>query len=156
MSLESVAAAAGTTVPSLRRRYGSKAELAAAVVDSLRIAQPRPVAGGPREQALAILQNFQRNLKRPRAMATLGSILAEEHRHPGLLEHFRSSLVAPRRSMLHAALSRGVEAGELAPDFDVDAASNMLIGSFYARYISGKPIPRDWARRVLGLVWPAS
>jgi AcrR family transcriptional regulator len=32
MSLESVAAAAGTTVPSLRRQYPNKAELAAAAV----------------------------------------------------------------------------------------------------------------------------
>jgi AcrR family transcriptional regulator len=36
MSLESVAAAAGTTVPSLRRRYRNKAELAAVVIGSLR------------------------------------------------------------------------------------------------------------------------
>ena len=33
MSLESVAAAAGTTVPSLRRRYHDKAELVAAVME---------------------------------------------------------------------------------------------------------------------------
>jgi AcrR family transcriptional regulator len=36
MSLESVAAAAGTTVPTLRRRYRNKAELAAAVIGSSR------------------------------------------------------------------------------------------------------------------------
>ena len=37
MSLEAVAAAAGTTVPSLRRRYRDKAHLAAAVIGSLRV-----------------------------------------------------------------------------------------------------------------------
>src|SRR5690348_3489921 len=37
MSLESVAAAAGTTVPSLRRRHRNKAELVAAVIGSLRV-----------------------------------------------------------------------------------------------------------------------
>src|ERR1700677_332749 len=40
MSLESVAAAAGTNVPSLRRRYRSKAELTAAVIGSLRVEDP--------------------------------------------------------------------------------------------------------------------
>ncbi|WP_216895583.1 helix-turn-helix domain-containing protein, partial [Nocardia alni] len=35
MSLEAVAATAGTTVPSLRRRYRNKAELVAAVIGSL-------------------------------------------------------------------------------------------------------------------------
>src|ERR1700730_4915331 len=45
MSLESVAAAAATTVPSLRRRYQGKEELVAAVVDSLRIEPLRAVSG---------------------------------------------------------------------------------------------------------------
>jgi AcrR family transcriptional regulator len=154
MSLESVAAAAGTTIPSLRRRYASKEELVAAVIDSLRI---EPLPDGqltPREQTLAILQNFQQNLRRPRVMAVLGSLLAEEHRHPALLGLFRQRLVAPRRGMLRAALERGVETHELPASFDVEAASNMLIGAFYARYISGRPIPRDWPRRVLATVWP--
>jgi AcrR family transcriptional regulator len=154
MSLDSVAAAAGTTVPSLRRRYPNKEGLASAVVDSLRIEPLRSVPGAPRDEALAILQNFRRNLRRPRVMAVLGSLLAEEHRHPVLLELFRTRLAAPRRAMLRAALMRGIDAGELPDSFDVEAAGNMLIGSFYARYISGRSIPRDWAQRVLDVVWP--
>ena len=154
MSVESVAAAAGTTVPSLRRRYRNKEELAAAVVDSLRVEPLRETPGAPRDEALAILQNFRRNLMRPRVMAVLGSILAEEHRHPVLLELFQQRLSAPRRAMLNAALTRGIEAGDLPRSFDAEAAVNMLIGSFYARYISGQPIPVDWPRRVLALIWP--
>lgn len=156
MSLESVAAAAGTTVPSLRRRYPSKAALAAAVIDSLRMQQwPDPTAS-PRDDALAILENFQRNLRRPRAMATLGSMLSEEHRNPALLARFRTHLVQPRRAMLREALAAGIDAGQLPAALDVDAAANMLIGSFYARYISGDPIRTDWARRVLACLWPQS
>lgn len=154
MSLESVAAAAGTTVPSLRRRYRGKEELVSAVVDSLRIEPLRAGQRAPRDEALAILQNLQRNLRRPQVMAVLGSILAEEHRHPILLELFRRRLVAPRRAMLRAAFERAVESGELPRSFDVEAACNMLIGAFYARYISGPPIPRDWSRRVLAVAWP--
>jgi AcrR family transcriptional regulator len=154
MSMESVAAAAGTTVPTLRRRYPNKMDLVAAVVDSLRI-EPLPSrARGPRADALAILANFQRNLERPLAMATLGSILSEEHRNPLLLERFRTRLLQPRRAMLCQALADGVSAGQLPRTLDVDAATNMLIGSFYARYLSGEPIPKDWARRVLVCLWP--
>src|SRR6516162_457081 len=57
MSLESVAAAAGTTVPSVRRRFGSKAALAEAVIRSLRVAELPAQAGPPRARALAILEN---------------------------------------------------------------------------------------------------
>jgi hypothetical protein len=30
----------------------------------------------------------------------------------------------------------------------------MLIGSFYARYVSHGTIPANWSRRVLAQLWP--
>lgn len=45
MSLESVAAAAGTTVPAVRRRFCSKTNLAVAVIASLRV-ENLPLATG--------------------------------------------------------------------------------------------------------------
>jgi AcrR family transcriptional regulator len=147
LSLEAVAAAAGTTVPAVRRRHGNRAALAAAVVDSLRV-EPLPESRGePRDAALAILRNFARNLRRPGSLALLGSLLAEEARHPELLDRFRERLVGPRRHALRAALEAGG-----APD--ADAAANLLIGAFYARRVSGEPVPEDWAERVLAVVWP--
>jgi hypothetical protein len=87
-------------------------------------------------------------------MATLGSILSEEDRNPVLLNRFRTHLATPRRKMLGDALAAGVAAGLLREDLDIDAAVNMLIGSFYARYLSGDPIPEVWAKRTLSMVWP--
>lgn len=154
MSLESVARDAATTVPSLRRRYGSKAELAAAVVDSLRIDPLQLPDVPPREQALAILENFQRNLKREHSMTLLGTLLAEEGRTPELLKRFRSRLVNARRAMLTEAIKAGMTTGDLPPDTDPDIAVNALIGSFYARYVALGSIPRDWPRRALQQIWP--
>jgi AcrR family transcriptional regulator len=155
MSLESVAAAAGTTVPSLRRRYRDKAALAGAVIDSLRI-DPLPASSGsPRAQAAAVLDNFQRNLARPNSMALLGTLLAEEGRRPELLERFRERLSRPRRRALRVALNAGIHTGQLPENLDVDVTVNMLIGSYYARYLSGASIPANWSRRALDQVWPA-
>src|ERR1039457_5360795 len=124
MSLESVAAAAGTTVPSLRRRYQTKLQLATAVIDSLRV-QPLPTpSGAPRTDAAEILTNFQVNVLRLHGMATVGTILAEERRNPELLAHFRQHLVEPR------------------------------IGSFCAGYLRTGPVPRGWVERVLLGIWP--
>jgi AcrR family transcriptional regulator len=153
MSLESVAAAAGTTVPSVRRRFGSKAALAEAVIRSLRVAELPAPAGPPRARALAILENFRRNLLRQDAMAVLGTLLAEQRRHPELLEIFRTRLAAPRRALLRQALLDGVTAGEL-PSSDPDVLTSMLIGSFYARYIGASDLPDDWPQRILQEVWP--
>jgi len=95
MSLESVAAAAGTTVPAVRRRFRSKASVAAAVIDSLRVESMPAESGPPRSRALAVLRNFRANLLRANSMAVAGTLLAEEHRHPELLAAFRHRLVEP-------------------------------------------------------------
>jgi AcrR family transcriptional regulator len=154
LSIEAVASAADTSVPSVRRRYRDRAALAAAVIDAWRI-EPLPDASGPaRHRALAILENFRRNLALGDSMPLVGTLLSEETRHPELIDRFRARLVKPRRAMLAEALKEGVAAGELPSDTEVDALVNMLIGSFYARYVARGAIPRDWARRVLGQVWP--
>lgn len=151
MSLEAVAAAAGTTVPSLRRRFRNKAELVAAVIGSLRVEEPPAEAPTPRAHALAILENFHSNLRALPALAILGSLLAEEERHPGLLGLFKTRLVEPRRALLRQALA----AGDLPGSTDLDALTSMLIGSFYGRYVTVAGIPEDWPNRVLSAIWPA-
>jgi len=150
MSMESVAAAAGTTTPSLRRRYRNKAELVAAVIGSLRVEEPPDSAPTPRAHALAILENFHGNLKAMPALALVGSLLAEEERHPELLHLFKTRIVEPRRALLRQALA----AGDLPAAVDLDALTSMLIGSFYARYVTVAGIPDDWPNRVLSAVWP--
>lgn len=151
MSLESVAATAGTTVPSLRRRYRNKAELVAAVIGSLRVEEPPAEAPTPRAHALAILENFHSNLRAIPALAILGSLLAEEDRHPELLHLFKTRLIEPRRALLRQAL----EAGDLPESTDLDALTSMLIGSFYGRHVTLAGIPDDWPDRVLSTIWPA-
>ena len=150
MSLESVAAGAGTTVPSLRRRFRDKAELVAAVISSLRAEEPPASAAFPRGHALAILKNFHSNIRALPALAILGSLLAEEQRHPELLQLFKTQLVEPRRALLETALV----AGELPVSADLDALSSMLIGSFYGRYVTLAGVPDDWPTRILAVVWP--
>jgi AcrR family transcriptional regulator len=150
MSLESVATAAGTTVPSLRRRYRSKAALASAVINSLRVEDPPADAPTPRAHALAILENFHSNLRATPALAIVGSLLAEEQRHPELLHLFKTRIVEPRRALLRQALA----AGDLPESADLDALTSMLVGSFYGRYLTSAGIPDDWPNRVLSTIWP--
>jgi AcrR family transcriptional regulator len=151
MSLESVATEAGSTVPSLRRRYRNKAELVAAVIGSLRVRDPPADAPTPRAHALAILENFHSNLRATPALAILGSLLTEEERHPELLQVFKTHIVEPRRALLRQALA----AGEFPASADLDALTSMLIGSFYGRYITLAGIPEDWPNRVLSAIWPS-
>jgi AcrR family transcriptional regulator len=154
MSLDAVAAAARTTVPAVRRRFPSKASLAVAVIESLRIEDMPAPSGPPRSRALALLRNFRANLLRSNSMAMVGTLLAEEHRHPELLATFRNRLVGPRRAALHHALAEGISSGELPDSADPDVLASVLVGSFYARYIATSDIPDDWPERTLRQVWP--
>lgn len=156
MSLEAVAAAAGTTTPSLRRRFRSKTELASAVIDTLRIEPLPQPTGEPRADARAVLENLRANMLRPDGMATLGSILAEENRHPLLLERLRQRLLEPRRERLRQALLAGAARGQLPARLDLDVTVSLLVGSCYARYLEAGAIPADWADRTLSVIWPPS
>lgn len=154
MSLGGVAAAAGTTSPSLRRRFRGKLDLTLAAISALR-AEPLPLtAGDPRTDALASLENLQVNLASQNGKAILGALLAEERRHPELLERFRQRIGEPARERLLQALAQGARDGQLRPDLDLEAAVSLLIGSLYAGYHQPRSNPHDWAERLLGVVWP--
>jgi len=155
MSMEGVAAAAGTTPPSLRRRFRDKLQLAMAGIDSIRI-EPLPApSGDPRADVLAILNSLRATLARRNGMAMLGTILAEERRNPELLERFRRRLDEPVRDRLRAALVLGVQTGQLRPGLDVDMAVSLLMGSLYAQYVGTRQLPEDWAERTISVLWPA-
>jgi len=156
MSIEGVAAAAGTTPPSLRRRFRNKLQLAMAGINAIRTEPPPAPTGDPRADALAILGSLRVNLARRNGMAILGTVLAEQRRHPELLEQFRRRLDEPLGEHLRETLALGIRAGQLPPGLDIDAAVSLLVGSLYAQYVRTQQIPDDWAERALSVIWPPS
>jgi AcrR family transcriptional regulator len=154
MSLEAVAAMAHTTMPSLRRRYESKAELVAAVIISLRTAPLPSPSPSPRDDALAVLKDLNRAVLHSNAMTVVGSMLAEEHHHPELLALFRSCIVETRRTALREALLRGIHTNQLPAALDTDAVTSMLCGALYGQYLTTAGLTHDWAERTLAVVWP--
>jgi AcrR family transcriptional regulator len=154
MSLEAVAALAGTTMPALRRRYDSKADLIAAVIVSLRTSPLPAPTGSPREDALAVLRDLNRAMLHENAMTVVGSLLAEEHHHPELLGLYRTHITESRRGALRGALARGIRAAQLPADLDVDAVTSMLCGALYGQYLTAAGLSEEWADRTLAILWP--
>lgn len=153
MSIEAVARDAGVTKPTLYRRYPTKAALAVAALARVAAAEPSVDTGSARDDLVGMLGAFRRSLTGTRSLALLGTVLSEEHHTPELAARWREQLLRPRRAGLRAALERGVARGEVRADADIDAAVNLLVGSFYARHLTGEGIPRDWPRRVVDTVW---
>ena len=140
MSVDGVAARAGVSKPTVYLRHRTKADLATAAIASMRV-QPRPAPSDDvRADLVAHLRLLRAGLERPHGMAMLGTMLAEEHDTPELLELFRERLVAPRRRELRAVLEAARARGELRDGANLDAAVNALVGGLLARYLAGEAL----------------
>jgi AcrR family transcriptional regulator len=153
MSLDEVAARAGASKPTLYRRWPSKADLTTAALRTIQLKEPAVDTGSTVGDLTRILQNFRRSLLRPNGLSLIGTVLAEEHHSPELLALFRQRIVSPRRRMLSAVLERARERGELREGARIDAAVNLLVGAFYARYLQDSTIPAGYPADMVGIVW---
>mgnify|MGYP002777274710 CR=1 FL=1 len=153
MALDDVAVRAEVSKPAIYRRWSSKAQLATAALARLQAASAPERSGTPRDDLVTLLASFRRLLLRPNGLSLIGTLLAEEHSNPELIALFRERIVATRRAQVRALLDEAAARGELRRGADLDAATNALIGSFYARYLSGERIGVDWPERVVALVW---
>jgi AcrR family transcriptional regulator len=151
MSIEGVAAKSGVAKTTIYRRFSDKADLAtAAIAELIPLAVPEP-SDDAYGDLLAQLDFNRRVLD----MGLPGALLAEERRNPELMDTFRARVIEPRLAMFRRILEGGIERGEVRPDVDLDAAADLILGSFLFRYLAeGRP-DEDWPRRVLDAVWPA-
>jgi AcrR family transcriptional regulator len=152
-SIDAIAAAAGVTKPSIYLRFpGGKAEVATKALAHARDRRTVPETGETRADLTAHLHYFRTGVSRPFGMATVGTVLAEEHDTPQLLAFFRKHVIEPRRAMLRAVLARAREQGELRPDADIEMGAQMLVGAYYAQYLAGIPFREGWDERVVDTV----
>lgn len=153
MTVDAVAVEAGVSKPTIYRRWASKADLATAAVRTLQLLEPAVNTGTHKGDLVRELENFSRSLLRPNGMSLIGTVLAEEAHTPELIGLFRERIVAPRRRRLREVLERARAAGELRRDVALDAAVNLLVGGFYARYLAESKVPQNFARDVVEIVW---
>jgi AcrR family transcriptional regulator len=153
MSIDSIAAEAGVSKPTIYRRWANKADLAMGAVRSLQLSEPAVDTGSAQGDLRGILTNFRTNLLRPYGMALVGTVLAEEEHTPELLRLFRERLVAPRRKALALVLQGAERRGELRPGVSITAAVNMLVGAIYAHYLASPEIPPHYVDEVVAVVW---
>lgn len=152
LSVRAVAEASGVSKPTIYRRWSSKDDLVTSAVSTLALRGPALTDYPPWERLTAELEAFHEAISRPHGMSLLGNVVALENRHPHLIELYRAKVVSARRSRIESALASIRDAGELRPDLDLTLVMNMLIGYYYAAWISGAPIEPTWPRRCIQIL----
>jgi AcrR family transcriptional regulator len=150
MSVEGVAAAAGVSKATIYRRYKGKRELVVAAIASLiREVAILPDTGDVRTDLLTGMRETFQMFGQINAFSLIGTLLVQERQDPGLLALFREQVIMPRRAAVRELLERGVTHGKLRPDADLDAMMESIIGSVFARHLSGLPMDEAWMESIV-------
>jgi AcrR family transcriptional regulator len=146
LSLVTIAKTAGVSRNSLYRRWKTKDALYLDVLESINRPLPALERGSAREDVTALLAVLIERVLDRRASHMLRALNAEAEEFPQLHRRYFDEIVAPRRDAMNQALGRGIAAGEIRPDVDVDLLSEVLVSPVLARMASGNTEDLDPAQ----------
>jgi AcrR family transcriptional regulator len=130
---EDVAARAGVGKATLYRRWGGKEDLLIAAFAAMKHPLPEPRGESVRADLIALLAVIAADADDPRFAQQYALLHGAGERYPRLVARYREQVVEPRRELVRVVLRRGIEAGELRADIDVEVAMLMLTGAVMAR-----------------------
>lgn len=157
LTVEGVAARAGVAKTTIYRRYRSKDELALAVLLDMveRIVSVSDL-GDTRAELVAFVNGAVKILGSTLMGRVMQGLVSELATDPTLAAAFRERVVARRVTEVHRLIERGIERGDLRPDTDVELAHELLFGPVYYRlFLSGAPLDKRLAERIVDAVLPA-
>jgi len=152
VSMESIAIEANVARTTVYRRFRDKADLITAAIAA---------NGGerfgdghcddPRAELITYLEEFDESFGQS-CVEVIGTLLGSRAERDALALH-RRRVVAPRTAYARGLLAQARERGQLPSHIDVDVAVEMLVGSVFARRVSGVPSSPGWARRAVDMIW---
>ena len=150
LRLEHVASRAGVGKATIYRRWGSKEELAQALLAEL--AAPHIAvadSNDTRQELLAAVINPMRAVTETDFGPVIRALLSQIAINPLLGDPFRATVVQARRDEIARLIARGIRRGDLRSDADADIATELLVGPVYFRLMFGGELSRDFAERVV-------
>jgi AcrR family transcriptional regulator len=152
MTIEAVAEAAGVGKPAIYRRFSDKAGLVAHVISrQLPVLEPPDLGDSRGELWRAVEQGLPAD--GPAYVGLIGGLIAEQDRHPELIEAFRQYVLLPRRAIVRSIIERGQARGDVRGDIDPDAALELMAGPFLARVFAGLDTGPQWRRAAFETWW---
>jgi len=142
LTVEGVAQRAGVGKATIYRRWPSKLPLVVEAFGELPAFEDVDTGRLEADLKAMLTQYLKSFLATP--LATVYPSLAAERRHNPELGELLDPLLRNRRRPLDAALRRAVARGELAPDLDLELASDLIVGPVAVRlFFRGTTIKPD-------------
>jgi AcrR family transcriptional regulator len=151
VTIEGVTARSGVAKTTIYRRYSDRFELLADVLNQLAPPPGRRSFAISKEGLVAVVREEQRVLDELFGLAAVGRILASD---AALSRRWNDKVIAPRIDAVRDFLAQGVREGLLAPDVDYDRIVEMIIGGMVIGEALRGELPRGWADKVVGTLWP--
>jgi AcrR family transcriptional regulator len=152
MTMEAVARAAGVGKPAIYRRFSDKAGLVAHVISrQLPVLEPPDLGDARAELWRAVEQGLPAD--GPSYVGLIGGLIAEQDRHPELIDAFRKRILLPRRGIVRSIIERGQARGDIRGDIDPEAALELMAGPFLARVFAGLDTGPRWRTAAFQTWW---
>lgn len=152
LTMEDVARAAGVGKPAVYRRFGDKAALVLHLISSRLPRLEVPVIGDTRAELwLAVERGLPQD--GPSYVGLIGGLIAEQDRHPELIDGFRRHVLLPRRAAVREVIERGQMRGDIRHDLDPDDGIDLMAGPFLARVLAGLDTGPNWQAAAFETWW---
>ena len=152
MTIEAVAEAAGVGKPAIYRRFRDKAGLVAHVISAqLPVLEPPDLGDSRAELWRVVVQGLPAD--GPSYVGLIGGLIAEQDRHPELIEAFRHYVLLPRRRIVRSIIERGQARGDVRRDIDPETALELMAGPFLARVFAGLDTGPRWRKAAFETWW---
>ncbi|MEV7552006.1 TetR/AcrR family transcriptional regulator [Amycolatopsis sp. NPDC089917] len=142
LTIEAIARTAGVAKQTIYRWWPSKVEI---LLDTLiedsekRFAVPEKTGV---DVVLGYFRGYARFVTRDPAGKVLLALIAEAQHNPETAKSLHDRYLGPRRELERDLLARGVEAGEVSPRLDLDAAIDAVVGPIVYRALTGASVSR--------------
>ena len=130
LSVEEVASRAGVSKATMYRRFPTKDDLVVAALASLNESLMAGAVDGPVRDVLVTLVTawWEQNAD-SRSGQLFPRVLAHAKSNPRMFCSFYDQVIEPRRDVYRAVIGRGIEAGELRSDTDIELLTTLIIAS---------------------------
>jgi AcrR family transcriptional regulator len=147
VSIEAVAARAGVGKTTIYRRWPSKEALIVHALGAVKEPLPEPSGRSARADLLEIARRLASS-GHSRYSRCFWNVTGSAEKYPELYARYRQDVLEPRRDIIRRAIRRGIEAGELRDDLDVEVVLSLLLGALTARRPKER-VPADHAETVI-------